>query len=167
MCNERFEFEFKFTNPLGDFIWDVCKIMFIGFIFIVVVCLLARGCNSINAKIRESQIPRLGDSKKWIEYIKELDNKVEVQSPIKEQDNGILGWGNETAVQYEPKLDIERIKIIERQLEKEARSKLGLARSYLAANLTINARKILTSIVRDYTETKSGYLAEIELEKME
>ncbi len=57
------------------------------------------------------------------------------------------------------------------QTSKRARSKLGLARSYLAVkNIDIKfeekARKIFTSIVDDYPMTKSAELAKEELEKI-
>ncbi len=59
----------------------------------------------------------------------------------------------------EPKPELTEPDPIIEQANKRARSKLGLARSYLAANHIEKARKILVSIIKDYPETKSAELA--------
>jgi len=54
--------------------------------------------------------------------------------------------------------------IVIENTNKRARSLLGLARSYLAANLTDKARKILMSIIEDYPNTVSARLSKKELD---
>ena len=132
--------------------------------------------------------PNLEDSKEWIQYLEKQDKKLDYKTENVVEENQTEPISHD--FEYKPKdvivetkpVEVELIKpsqepkdVVQKPLiqqkSKRARSKLGLARSYLAAKhidikFEEKARKIFVSIINDYPKTKSAELAKKELEKM-
>jgi len=140
-------------------------------------------------KTRENQIRNQKTEnivKKEQPKTKVKPDSIEEIEPIYEEKRSMIGqewkdrpedFGVEPEI-VKPKIDSTGSKTVEVELNltedpiiieyasKKARSLLGLAQSYLAANHAEKARKIFVSIVNDYPETKSAELAKKELEKL-